>query len=56
MSKSQDKLLRVIMNNKYSKLVNLPAPYCKILNIQKHDILSCHLSNQKIILQKVEIE
>lgn len=55
-STSKDKLLRVIQRNKYSRIVNIPAEYCNTLSINKHDILSCHLSNSKIILEKVEIE
>ena len=52
----EPKLLRVIQRNKYSRMVNLPADYCRTLNIERRDILSCRLDKTKIILERVEIE
>jgi hypothetical protein len=52
----EEKLLRVIQRNDYSKHINIPASFCRILNIQKHDILSCKLNKNIISLQKVDIQ
>jgi len=54
--KDSDKLLRVIQRNKCSKIVNIPAEYCKLLNINRHDILSSKLDKTRIILEKLQVE
>jgi hypothetical protein len=49
------KLIRVIQRNKYSLSCNLPIDACRILNINRHDILSCKLNKNMIVLQKVNV-
>jgi hypothetical protein len=54
-----DKFVRVQTGSetsKYSRVISVPSDFCKLLGIQRNDILSCKLNKNKIILERVKVE